>query len=110
MNIYLEFFKMLLALAVVLGILYLLTRLLRHRIMNRGGFINIVQYQPLGTKGGIAVVKIGDEYYAIGISEGGFTLITRVEASKIEPYMLINQQDAQKTWKSSITNLFRKDG
>lgn len=107
MNIYLEFLKMLSALAVVLGILYLLMRLFRHRIINKGGFINVVQYQTLGTKGGIAVVRIGDEYFALGISEGGVTLITRVEPSKIEPFMMMKQQE---TKQFNIKNLFKRDG
>lgn len=110
MNIYIEFFKMLSALVVVLGILYLLTRLFKHRIMNKGGFINIVQYQPLGTKGGIAVVRIGDDYFALGISEGGVTLITKVESSKIESYIVSNQQEGQASRPFSIKNLFKRDG
>ncbi|HIJ59113.1 MAG TPA: flagellar biosynthetic protein FliO [Nitrospirae bacterium] len=84
MNIYFEFIKMISALLVVLGLMFLLLKLLKHRIMPKGGFINMIHYQPLGTKRAIAIVKIANEYFALGLCENSISVITKMDANQIE--------------------------
>lgn len=81
---YLEFIKMLVALAVVLGLLFLVMRLLKNRILPRQGLVTLLHYHPFGTKKGIAVVKILEEYYALGVADAGITVITRLSAEQVE--------------------------
>lgn len=87
MNIYLEFIKMISALLVVLGLVFLMLKLFKHKIMPRGGFINMIHYQPLGTRRAIAVVKIANEYFALGLSDAGISVITKMDASQVENHL-----------------------
>lgn len=84
MNMYIEFIKMLAALAVVLGLFLLLMRLFKHKMLPRHSLITMLHYQPFGPKRGIALVKIAGEYFALGMADGGISVITKIEASKVE--------------------------
>ncbi len=81
---YIDFIKMLAALAAVLGLLFLLMKLLRHKIMPKQGLITLIHYYPFAVKKGIAVVKIAKQYYALGVADGGISLITKLEGEEIE--------------------------
>ncbi|MCX8070507.1 MAG: flagellar biosynthetic protein FliO [Thermodesulfovibrionales bacterium] len=108
MNIYLEFIKMIAALLVVLGLMFLMLKLLKHRIMPRGNFINMIHYQPIGTRRAIAVVKIANEYFALGLSEAGINVITKIETKEVENYLKDLPQDSVQTNGFNIKNLLSR--
>ncbi len=93
MNIYLEFIKMLVALGVVLGLLFLIMKVFKHKIMPRQGLIVMLHYQPFGPKKGIAVVRIAGEYFALGMADGAISVITRLDGSKVEECLKEQQSE-----------------
>ena len=46
---------------------------------NERGFIRVLAYNPVGHKNSIAIVKIGNEFHAIGISPESISHITRID-------------------------------
>ncbi len=46
---------------------------------NERGLIRVLAHNPVGHKSGIAIVKIGNEFHAIGISPDNISHITRIE-------------------------------
>lgn len=57
---------------------------MKKRIMPDSGIIEMLHYQPLGTKRGIAIIKILKEYLVLGVADGGISVITKLNPSDME--------------------------
>lgn len=47
----------------------------RGQMWQSSGSMRIVERIPLGAKAGLCIVKVGEEYYLIGVSEQGVSLL-----------------------------------
>jgi flagellar biosynthesis protein FliP len=100
-----ELIKAVFVLLVLLGGLYLVLRFLKGRIATRKGMIEMVHYQPIGPKKGVAVVKILKDYVALGIADGNISLLGRLNPADVEESM--KQMDEKRTeTQSGIKGLF----
>ena len=79
-----ELVKALVVLLLMLGGLYLLLRFLKQRMLPHKGIIEMLHYQSFGPRKGIAVVKIIDEYMAVGVSDQGISLLSRLNGESVE--------------------------
>ncbi len=76
--------KVFAALLVTLAAVYLLLRLLKQKMLPHKGMIELVHYQPFGPKKGIAVIKIFDDYMAVGIGDQGISLLSKLNRDGVE--------------------------
>jgi len=87
-----SFGAMLLALAVVVGLIILVVWLLK-MVMGRkfslggGGLIQLVAPVPLGERRFISVLRVGERYYLIGISSGDISLLSTLEPEEVKPFL-----------------------
>jgi flagellar biogenesis protein FliO len=77
-------FKMLFALSLVLGLLFLLVRLLKRTPLIRKDLptdfdIRILTTKPISPRKYISLVEIGGEVLALGISEAQISYLTKIE-------------------------------
>jgi flagellar biosynthetic protein FliP len=78
----LEFVKVFGALLLTLAAFYLLLRLLKRRILPQKGLIEMFYYQAFGPRRGIAVIKIVDEYMAVGIGDQSISLLSKLKGEE----------------------------
>ncbi|KAF0179002.1 MAG: flagellar biosynthetic protein FliP [Nitrospirae bacterium] len=79
-----ELLKALLALLFVLGVLALVLKLVKGRILPQRGIIEMLHYQPLGPKRGLAIVRVSQEYMLVGLGDESVCLLTKLDADRIE--------------------------
>ena len=94
-----ELLKAVIILLVLLGGLYLFLRFLKGRITTGKGMIDVVHYQPIGPKKGVAVVKILKDYVALGVADQNITLLGRLNAADVEE--AVRQMDEKKAESST---------
>ena len=77
--------RMLLALGVVLGVMWLLARYAKRPLAGRpDGVLNVLARQQLTRNTSVAVVKVVDRALVVGVSEQGVQLLTETELEPIE--------------------------
>jgi flagellar protein FliO/FliZ len=77
--------NMFLALAVVLGLMWLLTRLVRRPLGGRGaGATSVLARQPLTRGASVAVVRVGRQAFVLGVTEQSVTLLAEADPAEIE--------------------------
>ena len=77
--------RMLLALGVVLGVMWLLARYAKRPLAGRSdGVLNVLARQQLTRNTSVAVVKVVDRALVVGVSEQGVQLLTETELEPIE--------------------------
>ncbi|MFO0752722.1 MAG: flagellar type III secretion system pore protein FliP [Thermodesulfovibrionales bacterium] len=79
-----ELLKVTLILLLILGGMYLLLRLLKQKILPRKGMIEMVHYQALGPRRGVALIKVLNEYLVVGIAEGSISLLSKPDPASVE--------------------------
>ncbi len=80
------------ALAIVIALILLITWLLKLTIGRRfsfgsSGLLQVVASVPLGDRRFISVIRVGERYYLIGISSGEISLLSTLDADEIKPYI-----------------------
>jgi len=80
----LELIKVFGALLVTLGAVYLMLRFLKQKMMPQKGIIEMLHYQSFGPKKGIAVIKILNEYMAIGVADQNISLLSKLDRDDVE--------------------------
>ena len=78
----LEMVKVFAALLVTLAAVYLLLRLLKQKMLPHKGMIEMIYYQSFGPKKGIAVVKILNDYMAVGVGGSGHLTSEQAESGR----------------------------
>lgn len=71
------------ALGAVLGIILLMALFLKKRQI-RNEMMKVIAYHPLGTRKGIAAMKVGEEVLLIGVTPTDIKLLRRYNASDLE--------------------------
>ncbi len=79
-----ELIQVVVALLIVLGGMVLLLRFLKQRVLPASNLIKIFHYQPLGTKKGIAIVRILKDYLVLGIADENISILSKLTSSDIE--------------------------
>jgi len=79
-----ELIKVIVALFIILGGIFLLLRFLKQRVLPSSGLINIFHYQPLGPKNGIAIVKVLNDYLVLGIADENISILSKLDPSDVE--------------------------
>lgn len=87
-----QLIKTLFALALVVGIIYLTLNYGLRRLMGlkagplggRSGVVDVVERIPLEQRRTLFVVKAAGEYLLVGTSEGGMTLISKLDTAEVE--------------------------
>ena len=80
----LELVKVFAALIITLAAVYLLLRFLKQRMLPHKGMIEMLHYQSFGPKKGIAVIKILNDYMAVGIGDQGISLLSKLNQEGVE--------------------------
>ena len=81
-----EFVKVFAALLVTLAAVYLMLRFLKQKMLPQKGMIEMVHYQSFGPKRGIAVIKILNNYMAVGIADESISLLSKLNPVEIEEW------------------------
>jgi flagellar protein FliO/FliZ len=77
--------NMFLALAFVLGLMWLLTRLVRRPLGGRGaGVMAVLARQPLTRGASVAVVRVGRQAFVLGVTDQTVTLLAETDPAAIE--------------------------
>jgi len=77
--------KMVLALMVVLGLMWLLARLVRQPLAGRSaGALSVLARQPLTRGASVAVVRVGKQAYVLGVTEQNVTLLAEADPAAVE--------------------------
>ncbi|MGH3423218.1 MAG: FliO/MopB family protein [Nocardioidaceae bacterium] len=77
--------RVVLSLAVVLGLLWFIARMSARRMGGgRGSVLNVVGRQSLGRTASMAVVTVGARVLVVGVSENGVRLLTELDPEEIE--------------------------
>ncbi len=82
----LELVKVFAALLVTLAAVYLMLRFFKHKMLPQKGMIEMLHYQSFGPKRGIAVVKILNNYMAVGITDENISLLGKLNPAEIEEW------------------------
>ena len=82
----LELVKVLIALVVTLSAVYLMLRFFKQKMLPQKGMIEMLHYQSFGPKRGIAVVKILNNYMAVGITDESISLLGKLNPAEIEEW------------------------
>lgn len=72
------------ALIILLAGMYFMLRFLKQRTLSHKGMIEMLNYQPLGPKRGIAIVKVLKDYIVVGVGESQVSLLGKLNANDVE--------------------------
>jgi flagellar protein FliO/FliZ len=73
------------SLLIVLGLLWALARLSRRRVTGRGaGSLTVLARQQLGRNSSVAVVRVVDRAYVLGVTDAQITLIGDADLAALE--------------------------
>lgn len=103
-----EVLKILLVLIIILAGLYMFLRLIKQRVMPQKGFIDLIYFYPLGTKRGIGIVKVLDEYFVLGIGDQNVSLIDKLNPKVAEASLNVMTENNVQSF--SIKDLFKNKG
>ncbi len=113
----LGFFKLIVALVVVIGLAYLSLKLGKTYMdgLGSGKNVKVLETVPVHSKAYISIVKIGEDYMAIGISEGKMDVIksfSEEEGRALAEKTLANRNNTQfitvKEWIGTLKNDAKK--
>lgn len=79
-----ELLKAMGALLIVLIVLVFVLRAVKGRILPQQGVIEMLHYQSLGPKRGLAIIRVAKEYLLVGVGDQGVSLLTKLEGNDIE--------------------------
>jgi flagellar biogenesis protein FliO len=80
----LEVVKVFAALLITLAAVYLLLRFLKQKMLPHKGMIEMLYYQSFGPKRGIAVIKVLNDYMAVGITDQSISLLSNLNQEGVE--------------------------
>ncbi|HAM49219.1 MAG TPA: hypothetical protein DCP92_00420 [Nitrospiraceae bacterium] len=77
------YFRTVLALAAVIGLIFLIGIFLRKK-QGKAAIMNVLAYQSFGPRKGIAALKIGREILLLGITSSDLKLLKTIEENDLE--------------------------
>lgn len=99
-----SFFRLLLALPLVIGLAYLSLRIGKKYMhaMGQGKTVKVIEAAPLTGKAYVSIVKVGREYMALGVAEGSVRVLKTLSAEEVEE-LLQRQEEAMDIQKQFTT-------
>ena len=91
----LEVIKVFAALLVTLAAVYLLLRFMKQKMLPQKGIIDMLHYQSLGPKRGIAIIKIVNNYMAVGVADESISLLSKLDPEEIEEWRKASDKGLQ---------------
>jgi len=79
-----ELLKALVALLIVLGLLVMVLKYVKGIILPERGVIEMLHYQALGPKRGLAIIRVAGEHLLIGVGDQGISLLTKLDGRDLE--------------------------
>lgn len=79
------YIQMGLALMAVIGLMLLLAFFLKKRQLGKSSMMNIMAYQSLGPKKGIAAIQVGHEVLLVGVTANDIKLLKSLDGALPEP-------------------------
>jgi flagellar protein FliO/FliZ len=74
------------ALLVVLGLMWAIARVARRPLSGRGaGAVAVLARQPLTRTASVAVVRVGEQAYVLGVTDQNVSLLAETDLAAIEP-------------------------
>ena len=94
-----SFLTMMLALALVIGLIVLVAWLIklffgRRLAMGGGSLLQLVASVPLGDRRFISVLRVGERYYLVGISSAEISLLSTLDPDDVKTWLEGDKQDA----------------
>ena len=77
--------------------------------MNNGKLLNVVETVPVYSKAAISVVKIGEEYHVLGVTEANIVDLKTLDESEIKLLNETSKISNQLDWKSFKGKLIKHD-
>ncbi len=99
----LELVKVFAALLFTLAAVYLLLMFLKQKVLPRKGMIEMLYYQSFGPKKGIAVVKVLNDYMAVGVGDQGISLLSKLDREGVEEALKNSNQGPVAGGRKKIT-------
>lgn len=107
-NLVIELLKLSFVFIALMGALYFVLKLLKSRMIPSKGMLQIVHYQPLGAKRGVAVVKVLKDYLLLGLTEEHISLLAKLNSAEIEQYLKDHGSDRTIPAPMPLNNIFSK--
>lgn len=106
-SLFFVFVKMFFALLVVLGLIYLMLRLLnkRHKLFNNAQALENLGGIPVGSNKSIQVIRVGSKMYLVGVGEN-VELLEEIVDEDVKNDLLHNNEEQSLSAKEFITSLF----
>jgi len=79
-----EMLKVTFILLIILGGMYALLRFLKQRMLPQRGIVELIHYQALGPKRGIAIVKVVKEHLVLGVADQNISLLSKLSSADVE--------------------------
>ena len=86
----------LIALAIVCGLAFLLFRVILPRFgsfSSEGKFVRLIERVPIESGKSICVVKAGNKFFLVGISEGSMNTLSELEESEVKQYLSLESEE-----------------
>ncbi len=91
---------MIVSLLFVIFLIMMIAYLNRKR-QRKSRFMNIIEYLSIGTKKGVAAVKVGRDILILGVTPTGFNLLTTMDEERFKDisdfYKIIKEGESTKT-------------
>ncbi|MEA3423154.1 MAG: flagellar biosynthetic protein FliO [Bacillota bacterium] len=106
-----SFLRLFVALPVVIILAYISLKIGNKyfKKMNNGRLINVIETVPVFNKAAISVVKIGEEYHVLGVTEANIVDLKTLDEAEIGILNETSKTSNQFDWKSFKGKLVKHD-
>ncbi len=110
-NITSSFLRLFVALPLVILLAYISLKFGNKYLkkMNNGKLLSVIETTPVFNKAAISVVKIGDEYHVLGVTEANIVDLKTLNEAEIEILNETSKISNQLDWKSFKGKLVKND-
>ena len=110
-----SFLTMMLALALVIGLIVLIAWMIkfffgRRLALGGGSLLQLVASVPLGDKRFISVLRVGERYYLIGISSAEISLLSTLDPDDVKTWLEGERQGAAESGFAKMLRRLRGEG
>lgn len=102
-NLWVEFIKLLVVLAVIIGAAWSVIRIFNNKVSSKmqGNWLHIVDEVVLGQNRGIALCKVGEKLYALGVTDHNISVLFEIDNPELleeistNSNIVMNESDAK---------------
>lgn len=116
-NLFLNFVKLIIILALIIGAAWSIIRLFGNKASNRlqGTWIQVVDEVMLGQNRGIVLCEVGEKVYAVGVTDHNITILFEIDNPKLleeisKSNITVVETEAAfnwSQWKETLSSLFK---